>query len=143
MAGLDAGDPATLKSTGHSHSDYTQYLKAGSLKGARIGIARDFMGKDAGTDAVGRKRLATLKKLARWSSIPSSIRSTCSRPSSHLQRTGQFRVQGADHRLLKTTSPRYPKSFDELVALANNPKTGYRSPEKAYSLKYTAGLQWT
>ena len=52
MTGVDPADDATNKSAGRFERDYTKYLKTGALKGARIGIARDFMGKDAGTDAV-------------------------------------------------------------------------------------------
>src|ERR1700722_1298365 len=38
MTGVDPGDAATKKSEGQFKTDYTQYLKVGSLKGARIGI---------------------------------------------------------------------------------------------------------
>src|SRR6185312_6930737 len=63
MTGVDASDAATKKSEGHFERDYTKYLKTGALKGARIGIARDFMGKDAGTDRVIEDAIVTLKKL--------------------------------------------------------------------------------
>jgi amidase len=48
----------------------------------------------------------------------------------------EFKAQIADY--LKTTGPKYPKTLDDLARLANDPGTGYRSPEKAYGLKYTA-----
>ena len=41
---------------------------------------------------------------------------------------------------MKSAEPRYPKTLDEIVARANDPKTGYRSPEKAVALKYTASV---
>jgi amidase len=41
---------------------------------------------------------------------------------------------------LKTVKPGFPKTFDELVERANDPKTGYRSPEKAFALKYSASV---
>src|SRR5712671_2227398 len=47
MTGVDPADDATQKSAGRFERDYTKYLKTGALTGARIGIARDFMGKDA------------------------------------------------------------------------------------------------
>ena len=50
MTGVDAADAATKKSEGRFETEYTKYLKAGSLKGARIGIARDFLGLDADVD---------------------------------------------------------------------------------------------
>ena len=47
MTGIDPGDDATLKSEGRFETDYTQYLDADALAGARLGIARDFLGQDA------------------------------------------------------------------------------------------------
>ena len=52
MTGVDPADPATKKSEGSFETDYTKYLKADALKGARIGIARDFLGHDADVDWV-------------------------------------------------------------------------------------------
>ena len=52
--------------------------------------------------------------------------------------SAEFKAQIADY--LKTTKPGYPKTLDEIVARANDPKTGYRSPEKAVALKYTASV---
>ena len=52
MTGIDSADPATRKSEGHVESDYTKYLKADALKGARIGVARDFFGQDPDVDWV-------------------------------------------------------------------------------------------
>jgi amidase len=63
MTGVDSADVATYKSAGKYLSDYTPYLKRGSLKGARIGIARDFTGKDPEVDRVVNEAVATLKKL--------------------------------------------------------------------------------
>src|SRR3954447_11134121 len=39
MTGVDPADPATTKSQGRFESDYTKYLKADALRGARIGVA--------------------------------------------------------------------------------------------------------
>ena len=52
MTGVDPADAATTKSQGKFESDYTKYLKADALKGARIGIARDFLGADPDVDWV-------------------------------------------------------------------------------------------
>ena len=46
MAGVDPNDSATRKSEGHIELDYTKFLTRDGLKGARLGIARDFMGFD-------------------------------------------------------------------------------------------------
>src|SRR5215510_8997333 len=52
MTGVDASDSATAKSEGKFVTDYTKGLKPDALKGARIGIARDFMGVDPDVDWV-------------------------------------------------------------------------------------------
>ena len=46
MAGPDGRDPATRPSAKHGHTDYTPFLDANGLKGARIGIARSLFGSD-------------------------------------------------------------------------------------------------
>src|SRR5260370_27089381 len=136
-----SADDATKKSAGRFERDYTKYLKTGALKGARIGIARDFMGKDAGTDAVVEAAIVTLKNLGAVVIDPIKY------PDYILQSKGalynivtyaEFKAQIADY--LKTSEPQYPKTLDEIVARANDPKTGYRSPEKAVALKYTASV---
>lgn len=42
MTGIDPKDPATRASRGKFHTDYTQFLREDSLKGARIGIPRAY-----------------------------------------------------------------------------------------------------
>ncbi|MDB5986649.1 MAG: glutamyl-tRNA amidotransferase [Nevskia sp.] len=141
MTGVDPADPASVKSQGHIESDYTKFLKLGSLKGARIGIARDFMGKDAGTDAVIEQSIATLKKLGAVVVDPIKYPDyllESKQPIYNLLVASEFKAQLTDY--LHTLKPGFPKNFDEIVAKANNPATGYRSPGKAYALKYTAAL---
>jgi amidase len=55
----------------------------------------------------------------------------------------EFKAQITEY--LKTTKPGFPKSYDDLVTLSNDPKTGYRSPGKAFGLKYnqTRSLELT
>jgi amidase len=53
LTGVDARDPATRASTGHSLADYTGALDANGLRGARIGVARKrYTGYHAETDAL-------------------------------------------------------------------------------------------
>ncbi len=40
MIGEDTRDSATSASTGHAHRDYTRFLDANGLRGARLGVAR-------------------------------------------------------------------------------------------------------
>ncbi|RYG65190.1 glutamyl-tRNA amidotransferase, partial [bacterium] len=141
MTGVDAADAATSKSAGKFETDYTKYLKTGSLKGARIGIARDFLGRDPGTDAVVEKAIATLKTLGAEVVDPVAYPFFLlqSRQGIYNQLVAsEFKAQITDY--LHTLKPGFPKSFDEVVAKANDPATKYRSPEKAVALKYTQSI---
>jgi amidase len=140
ITGVDAADAATQASFGKYQTDYTRFLKTGSLKGARIGIGRDFMGRDKGTDAVVEAAIVTLKKLG-------AEVVDVKYPGYVIQAKGviynelvssEFKAQITEY--LHTLKPGFPASFDEIVAKANDPATGYRSPEKAFALKYTASI---
>ena len=62
MAGPDPRDPATKANEGKIPADYTAGLKPDALKGARLGILRDFMKSDPGVDAVIETAVALMKK---------------------------------------------------------------------------------
>jgi len=55
LTGVDPNDEATRKSEGKFQTDYTQYLNADALEGARIGLVRDFMGYHADTARIDRR----------------------------------------------------------------------------------------
>jgi amidase len=140
MTGVDPADAATKKSIGHIAKDYTAFLKTGSLKGARIGVARDFTGKNPETDRIFNAAVATLTRLGatvidfKYPDYFLEGRLGLS----NLIMASEFKGQIGDY--LKTTAPKYPKTFDDLVRLANDPKTAYNQPAKAYALKYTASI---
>ena len=50
MVGVDPADEATLASEGRFEADYAGFLDETALDGARIGIARDFLGYDSEVD---------------------------------------------------------------------------------------------
>ena len=52
----------TKKSQGKFEKDYTKFLKDGALKGARIGVARDFMGADPDVDWIMESAILSMKK---------------------------------------------------------------------------------
>lgn len=62
MAGVDSADPATSAGEGRSLPDYTAGLKRDALKGARIGVARDFFGADEDVDWVMEAALETMRR---------------------------------------------------------------------------------
>jgi len=141
MTGVDPADAATKKSAGKIEKDYTQFLKRGSLKGARIGVARDFTGQDAETDRIFDEAIATLKKQGaiiveqvRYPEYMMRAKDEIASAMRHVEFNAQIAVY------LSTLKPGYPKTLAELAARANDPKTGYRSPGKAVGLKYSASV---
>ncbi len=62
MTAVDASDPATAKNGTMGRTDYETFLKPDGLKGAAIGVARDFWGKRAAVDKVTDAALDAMKK---------------------------------------------------------------------------------
>lgn len=141
MTGVDSADALTQTSAGKFATDYTQFLKTGALRGARIGIARDFMGRNEETDRITEKAIATLKQLGaevvddvRYPKYLLDVRQTLLTTIMN----ADFKVQIGEY--LATTGPKYPKSYADVVARSNDPATHYRSPEKAWGLQYNASV---
>ena len=61
MTGVDPDDDATAAGAGRFETDYTQFLDPDALQGARIGIARDFLGQDAEVDWIVEASLDVLR----------------------------------------------------------------------------------
>ena len=61
MTGVDDADDATQKSSGYFQTDYTEGLDSRALNGARLGIARDFLGQDSDVDWVIEASLKTMR----------------------------------------------------------------------------------
>jgi amidase len=62
LAGVDPDDPATAGGAGQIHTDYTKFLDPNGLKGARIGVARNYFGFHDATEAVMSEALDALKR---------------------------------------------------------------------------------
>jgi amidase len=62
LTGIDAEDHATDDSREKSYTDYTQFLKADGLRGARIGVVRKNFGFHEGVDKVMEEALDAMKK---------------------------------------------------------------------------------
>jgi amidase len=62
LAGPDPRDVATAEAHGHIEADYTKYLDAGGLKGARIGVARKkLFGSSTHADRLAEEAIAAMK----------------------------------------------------------------------------------
>ena len=62
LTGVDARDRATADSAGKSQRDYTQFLDANGLKGARIGVARNMAGFHPLVDVVFDRAIEAMRK---------------------------------------------------------------------------------
>lgn len=61
LAGEDTEDAATADARGNTQADYTQFLDPNGLRGARVGVARDFFGFHTDVDALMDEVIATLE----------------------------------------------------------------------------------
>ncbi len=61
LTGIDPRDAATNGSRGKSASDYTAFLKPDALRGARIGVARNFFGVNESIDQVAMAAVEAIK----------------------------------------------------------------------------------
>jgi amidase len=120
MTGVDPADAATKKSDGQFQTDYAKYLKADALKGARIGVARDFLGADADVDWVMDASIAAMKKAGatvvdvrypKWLlDAKEEFYNAIRRP--------EFTVEIAEY--LATLGPKYPKTLAEMIERAEH-----------------------
>lgn len=62
LTGKDPDDEATLDSEGNVYTDYTQFLVKDGLKGARVGVARNFFGFHEKVDALMEDVIRVLEK---------------------------------------------------------------------------------
>ena len=123
MTGVDPADPATAKSNGRFDTDYTKFLKADALKGARLGIARDFLGADAEVDWVVEAALDIMRrggativdvKFPRWLLDAKG-------EFYNAVRYPEFTAQIADY--LATLGPQHPKNIEQLIERATQVTT--------------------
>ena len=63
LTGVDARDALTKSSLGKSHSDYTKFLDKDGLRGARLGIARNYFAFNDQVDKQMETLIAEMKKL--------------------------------------------------------------------------------
>jgi len=62
LTGIDPRDAATGPSQGRSHSDYRQFLDPDGLRGARLGVARNFFGFHERVDALMEEAIEAMRR---------------------------------------------------------------------------------
>jgi amidase len=131
IAGVDAADPSTKSGTDRGMSDYTQALKVDALKGARLGVARDFLGQDPDVDWVMEASLDAMRKQGATIvdvRMPKWLLDAKGEYYNAI-RYPEFVVQIADY--LATLGPKYPKNITQLIErsrLVNAPRPDGASP---------------
>ncbi len=118
MTGVDPADDATAAGAGRFETDYTRYLDPDALQGARIGIARDFLGQDAEVDWIVEASLDVMRdagativdvRLPDWLlDAPGDFYAPI--------RYREFRAQIADY--LATLKPGFPTNLAGLIERA-------------------------
>jgi amidase len=73
LTGADERDPVTVSSRTKGHADYTRFLDADGLKGARIGVARQYFGFNDATDKLMKDAIALIKSLGATIVDPANI----------------------------------------------------------------------
>lgn len=61
LAGVDEQDAITRESTDHTQTDYTKFLNASGLQGARLGVARNYFGLHEEVDSLMNTALDAMK----------------------------------------------------------------------------------
>jgi amidase len=119
MTGIDPADAATKKSEGRIDPDYTRHLNTDALKGARIGIARDFLGADNDVDWVVEASLDAMRKAGATVvdvRYPKWLLDSKEEFYNAVRRP-EFHVQIAEY--LATLGPGYPKTLEEMIDRAS------------------------
>jgi amidase len=116
IAGYDPADPITAFSAGHIPRTYTATLDREGLKGARIGLLTDYLGRDpvhAEVNAVVERAIATMKEAgATVVSVSIPDLDAITRDLNLMT----FEFQPAFNRYLASLGPGAPiASFDEFV----------------------------
>jgi amidase len=134
IAGADAADrlsmdvydrsPASLKpatAPGRRYRDFTTFLKKDALKGARLGVLRDFFGGDPEIDALASAAIAQMKALGATLvdvTLDASFLDEYARDGSRrIRRLADYRFRKDWEAYLATLGPNVPKSVARFVEL--------------------------
>jgi len=119
VTGVDPRDTATSASDGHFHDDYTEFLDADGLRGARIGVARNFPGFDERALALFDRAVEDMKAAGAIIVDPANISSMDNANvfSELPTRVLNFEFKAGINVYLESLGPDAPiKSLTELIA---------------------------
>ncbi|MFD3312767.1 amidase [Streptomyces sp. NPDC058694] len=118
LVGVDDRDPATGASRGHFHRDYTRFLDADGLRGARIGVPRAvYFGYSHHADEIAERAIATLRKAGATVVDPADIPTAEQLedlPSSMVVQA--YEIKRGLNAYLAAAPGDHPRSLAELIA---------------------------
>ena len=139
MTGVDADDPATNEQTGNAFTDYTVFLNANALSGARIGVWRessfevDGVPVDEDVAAIMDRTIAALEAAGAIIVDPANIPFGDWANAEFPALLCEFKTDIA--RYLETyTGPGYPKTLQDLIDFNNaHPELESGAPESNWN----------
>ncbi|MEL6248952.1 MAG: amidase family protein, partial [Cyanobacteria bacterium J06627_15] len=114
MAGPDPNDPRTAESEGSYYTDYTQFLDADALAGARIGVARQFMGGNPEVDALTEAAIEQLEA-AGATVVDITFPEELLSPWGFMAPAVNNEFEGQIEAYFATLSPSYPQTIADLI----------------------------
>ena len=139
MTGVDPADPATAAQVGHAFTDYTQFLDADALDGARIGVWREFsfeidgVAVDADVSAIMDKTIAALEAAGATVVDPADIPFGAWADAEFPALLCEFKTDIATY-LQTYTGPGYPKTLQDLIDFNNDhPELESGAPESNWN----------
>ena len=139
MTGVDPADPATAAQVGHAFTDYTRFLDADALDGARIGVWREFsfeidgVAVDPDVSAIMDETIAALEAAGATVVDPADIPFGDWADAEFPALLCEFKTDIATY--LKTyTGPGYPKTLQDLIDFNNDhPELESGAPESNWN----------
>ena len=123
---VDPSDPTTLESEGRSYDDYTQFLNEQALRGARIGVGRDFFGGNPEIDALIEAAIQVMRGLG--ATIIESVRfeeeflSFIARTGTGLRGRINAEFKPALEDYLATLDDGYPRTLADIIGIYESPQ---------------------
>ncbi|MDJ0752450.1 MAG: amidase [Ardenticatenaceae bacterium] len=118
LTGVDPNDAATAKSAGQSYTDYTQFLDAGALNGARIGIPRGLFFFSPETDDVFAGALTALQNAGATLVDPVDVPAEVAGGNAELE-VLLFEFKDGVNKYLSRLGPGAPQTLADLIAFNN------------------------
>jgi len=118
LTGVDPRDPATSDSDGHFFTDYTQFLDPHGMKGARIGIVRQYFGINEHADRVVLPLIEVMREMGAVIVDPANFTNFAAFPGA--QRTVfEYEFKADLNQYLASRSDLSVHTLEDLIAFNN------------------------